>query len=152
MSVRFELSVTALFLLFAIGCQHRPEPKIVRDKVTKVTGTVLIDGNPEPMVAVKLSRLNGPDRNAGTSQHVVPAGVTDEEGNFSIGTYDAGADADGAPEGEYAVIVIWGQPVMRARYSGDRLNGKYSNPAKSNFKVKVEDEPVDLGVLDLTTK
>ena len=151
--VAFRFSWLSLLLMFAAGCQHGPDPKIERDKVTKVVGKVLIDGNPQPMVAVKLSRLNGPDPSAETSKGVgvVPSGFTDEEGNFSIGTYDAGADADGAPEGDYAVIVIWGERALRGRYQGDKFNGKYSNPAKSDFRVTVGDDPVDLGTIELTT-
>ncbi|HEY0985291.1 hypothetical protein [Schlesneria sp. T3-172] len=150
---RFLLMMVTLgiFLGF-IGCERGPKG-VVRDKVSKVTGTLLIDGEPESMVAVRLIRVNGPDPEAGTSQVIVPSAYTDDEGKFTIGTYEGGPNADGAPKGDYAVVFQWGQiNLIGGNYAGDKFKGKYSDPEKSEIKLTVADAPVDLGEIQLSTK
>jgi hypothetical protein len=155
MTIRTHLlcawTICLLAFSSSIGCTKKDE--FVRDPVNKVTGTLLIDGNPEPMVAVRLVRIEGADEGAGTSKALGPSAFTDGEGNFSIGTYDKGPDADGAPDGEYAMTFQWGQMnLMGGLYTGDKLNGKYADSKKSEYKVTVAGEPVDLGVIELSTK
>ena len=44
---------------------------------------------------------------------------------------------------------------MNGRFEGDKLNGRYSDPEKSEFTVTVKEgdkEGVDLGIITLTTK
>ena len=80
------------------------------------------------------------------------AAFTDEEGRFSIGTYEG---ADGAPEGEYKLTFLWGQfSLMSGQYGGpDKLKKRYLNPEKSEFQFTVKPgEPTDLGTIELTTK
>ena len=76
---------------------------------------------------------------------------TDENGKFSASTYDAG---DGAPEGEYSVTFEWNKlNTVSMSFDGDKLDGKYNDPKKSTFKIKVEDgKPADMGKIELTTK
>lgn len=143
--------LSLIFMTLASGCGG-PKNTFVRDKTTKVTGVVLIDGKPEPMVGVRLNREGGPDGSAGTSKMLTPSGMTDEEGKFAIGTYDKGPEGDGAPDGTYTLTFQWGQiNMLGGRYEGDKFNGKYADPAKSEFKVEVAGDAVDLGVIELAT-
>jgi hypothetical protein len=75
---------------------------------------------------------------------------TDQDGKFSVSTYEAG---DGAPEGQYAVTFVWNQlDRMSMSYQGDKLNGKYADPDSSEFKVTVKaGQPADMGRIELTT-
>ena len=145
-------AILVLLLLGPLGCERGPKG-IERDKVTKVTGTLLIDGEPEAMVAVRLIRVNEPEADSQTSQALTPSGFTDDEGKFSIGTYEWGPHADGAPTGEYVLTIEWGQvSLMGENYVSDRFKGKYSDPKKSEISLSVEDTPVDLGEIELSTK
>ena len=74
---------------------------------------------------------------------------TDAEGRFKAWTYQAD---DGVPPGDYTVTFddqSKTQPHMRS--SPDLFNGKYSDPKKSEFKVKVPEsgEPIDMGTIEL---
>lgn len=70
----------------------------------------------------------------------LPHGEVDADGRFRIGTYDT---ADGAPAGEYAVTITWPEtkadPGGGEVTTGDRLGGRYSDPAKSKWKVQIRD-------------
>lgn len=152
MRVCWYLCALPLILTLAVGCKKGPPP-LVRDPVVKVTGTLLIDGNPEPQVAIRLVPVDGPNEELGTSRDLTPSAFTEADGKFSIGTYDKGPGADGAPSGEYVAIVQWGAiNLMGGMYAGDKFNGKYMDPKKSEIKVSVQDKPVDLGTIELTTK
>jgi hypothetical protein len=87
------------------------------------------------------------------SQHpTVSQTATDADGNFAISTYAAG---DGVPAGEYVLVFSWKEfNIMARAYSGpDKLKGRYSDPKTSQIKVSVkEGEPLDLGIIPLTTK
>ncbi|MBL8848318.1 MAG: hypothetical protein JNG89_01480 [Planctomycetaceae bacterium] len=139
-------------ILTLVGCGSS-EPPMQRDTVHKVTGKILIDGKPEPTVAIRLTRLGDADPNAGTSKSISPGGFTDTDGTFAIGTYEGGANGDGAPDGKYALTVQWGQVnLLGGRYEGDKFNGKYADPATSEFIVRVEGGPVQIPTIELNTK
>ena len=125
-----------------------------RDAVSKVKGTVLIDGKAEPMVAVGMVRVDAADASAGASKGLSPSGFTDATGKFSIGTYEGGPDGDGAPNGKYVLTFSWGNFNLMGggRYEGDKFNGKYSDPKKSEFKVEVAGQPVEIPTIELNTK
>ena len=69
---------------------------------------------------------------------------------FQISTYETG---DGVPEGEYRLTFQAGQMNLVSRsYTGDLLNGRYSDPQKSEFTLTVAGtDPIDLGTIDLKT-
>lgn len=135
------------------GCQQGPKG-VARDKVSKVTGKLRIDGEAHESVAIRLIRIGEANPAAGTSKALTSSALTDKDGKFSIGTYENGPNADGAPVGEYALVFQWGQINLMGggNYGGDKFNGKYADPAKSEFKVTVADKPVDLGTIELSTK
>lgn len=76
----------------------------------------------------------------GPLKDVLPHGEVGSDGTFQIGTFAAG---DGAPAGEYAVTITWPE-TTRDRdgaevTGGDRLNGRYSDPARSKWKVQIKE-------------
>lgn len=146
------LGLVVLVLVPLVSGCAKEKSTFVRDPVSKVTGAVLIDGKPETMVAVRLMRVGGPDETAGTSKMLTPSAFTDADGKFSIGTYDFGPGADGAPNGEYKITFQWGQINLLGggRYEGDKFNGKYADPEKSPWSVTVAGQPVDVGTIELT--
>lgn len=144
MQNRFGLSLLPAVLSMIIGCGGAEAPSIVRDPVSKVTGKLLINGKPEASVLVRLNPVGSSD-----PDKKKPDGMTDAEGNFSIGTYEG--SGDGAPNGEYAVTFQWGmRALMGGNYGGDKFAGKYIDPEKSEFKLTVAGEPIDMGVIELT--
>jgi hypothetical protein len=145
-------SAVGLLLLVMAGCGTE-ENGFQRDPVTNVTGTVLVDGKPQKMVAVRLERIGGPDATATTSKMLTPGGFTDEQGKFSIGTYEGGPESDGAPDGEYQLTFQWGQISLMGggRYEGDKFKGRYADPKKSQWKVTVAGQAVDVGTINLST-
>lgn len=150
MNVRRRLcaGVMAGLTLLAVGCSGR-EPPQPRNRVETfpVTGTVRVDGKPVAQIAVRLHPV-GAENSGGLP---TASGFTDDEGRFSVGTYESGG---GAPAGMYVITFQWGQlSLLSGRYEGDRFEGKYADPQKSPFRVVVEKgKPTDVGVIELTTK
>ena len=62
-----------------------------------VTGDVLVDGQPAEGATVTLQPVGG-------SAHGTPSGVVTEDGSFTLSTFPHG---DGAPAGQYAVVITW---------------------------------------------
>jgi hypothetical protein len=134
----------ALLLAIAVGCSPQGPP---RTPTYPVTGQVLVDGQPAADLAVFFTNVNGVDKNEPTYS----TANTDADGRFKVSTYESG---DGIPEGTYSVTFMWGQVnLMTMSYGGpDKLNGRYSDAATSQFKVTVKrGEPADMGKLTLST-
>jgi len=130
--------------VFVAGCgQSGPE----RIPTYPVVGRLLVDGEPAEMVAVHCVRLSEADKENPTESQCFTAA----DGSFTIGTYES---MDGVPEGEYALTFQWGEwNLFSHSYSGDKLNGRYSDPAKSDVKFEVvPGERKDLKTIELTTK
>jgi hypothetical protein len=145
---RFQQTVLLFWLVglaLAAGCG---EKQGFRKETFPVTGTVLVDGQPASLVQVSLHDVKGMDK-----QHpTLSSGFTGDDGKFSLTTYEFG---DGVPEGEYKVTFMLGQlNMVSMQYGGpDKLNARYSDPEKTEFRVKVEKgKPADMGKIELTTK
>ncbi len=154
MSNRAEYRSVLLVLLLA-GCggglseQQRLE-KIMGGEVKKVTpvsGTVLVDNEPQPRIAVLLYKADGSER-IGTIGPVFTAA----DGKFTFTTYKAG---DGLEEGIYKLAFV-GQHYSKSKgnFDGpDLLNGRYSDPVKSEFVLDVvEGSPQPNLKFELTTR
>jgi hypothetical protein len=109
-----------------------------------VRGTVLVDGKPakDAMITFHPKAMTG-------DRPYLPSAQTNENGEFSAGTFAAG---DGAPTGEYEITIVW--PVRRnpvsTLWEGDKLNGRYANKAKTTLRVTVEKQPLQLPPFELT--
>lgn len=70
-----------------------------------------------------------------------PVGETDKDGKFTL---NAGAQSNGAPPGEYVVTFDWPRVETDRKNSGietevDLFKGRYSDPARSQWKVTIKD-------------
>jgi hypothetical protein len=82
-----------------------------------------------------------------------PRATVQSGGAFTVGTYES---SDGAPAGEYVVLVQWPTAPVDLEISestaegiDDRLQGRYLDPRKSPLTVVINEEPNDLGRLEL---
>jgi hypothetical protein len=136
----------ALILVLCLVCCSCKE-SVSRKATYPVTGTVLIDGKAVDQVAVRCISKTGLDAADPTESSC----FTDKDGKFTIATYEQG---DGVPVGSYTLTFQWGERnLFSGTYSGDKLNGKYSDAktSKVSFEVK-EGVPTDLGTIELSTK
>lgn len=143
----FCLVSLPLLCLSLYSCAGEEKP--FRKEVIPVTGQVQVDGqSPGSPVQIEAHFVGQAD----TEHPTLSTAMTDANGNFVFSTYETG---DGLPPGEYQLTVSWREfNAVSSSFGGpDKLNGRYSKPEDSGFEVKVEsDKPVDLGVLELTTK
>jgi hypothetical protein len=140
MKVHFCQGALLLLALILAGCssEQRGGPRMA---TYPVTGIVTVDGKPAAQLTVECH----PEPGAQLKHEV--ATLTDDQGKFSIATYEAG---DGIPEGSYKLAFIWIEPGIAAR---DRLKGAYADKKKSTHTVTVvKGQPTDLGTIELTTK
>jgi hypothetical protein len=118
----------------APGCAKKGN----RLPVYPARGQVLVGGKPAKGVFVYL----WPASTAGVDAYC-PTGQTDENGTFTLSTYDPG---DGAPEGEYAVTADW--PVrfnpISNRWEGDQLKGRFADPKGSKVRATISPGPNEL--------
>jgi hypothetical protein len=93
---------------------------------------------------------------------IFPGAVTGPDGKFEVMTYEAG---DGAPQGEYAIILFWppdfDDPLATSgNQSGDsvqsipagppdRFGGKYFDPRKTKWSVVVKETEIEIPVIQL---
>ena len=111
-----------------------------REPVYAVGGKVLADGKPAEGALVMFHQVGADQKTA-----VKPSGRTGPDGTFRMSSYTAN---DGAPEGEYAVTIVWPTrpPPNRpdAEDGPDRLKGRLADPKTSKWRVKVEKKPLEL--------
>ncbi len=135
--------LTLCVLLCSCGRSGQP-----RKETFPVTGEVSVDGKSVERLAVTCHAVQGID----TEHPTYSQAFTDKDGKFKISTYQ---QADGVPEGEYAITFFWGEMnLLSMTYGGpDKLKDRYNDPKKSTFRIKVEKgKPTDLGKIELTTK
>lgn len=137
--------VSLIMLMLTAGCAEKP----YRKPTFPVIGKVVVDGA-APGSEIQIGcHPTGP---MDTDHPTFSQSATDADGNFSISTYISG---DGVPAGEYTLTFSWQEfNVISRNYSGpDKLNGRYSDPAKSEIKITVaEGKQLDLKTIELTTK
>jgi hypothetical protein len=111
-----------------------------------VKGQLLIQGKPAEGALVILQPKDNP--NTAEWSAGFPHATTVADGKFEVATY---ADNDGAPAGDYVVLVSWSTPNPQNEESSspDRLGGRYFDPAKSKLAAKVEPRPTELPPINL---
>jgi hypothetical protein len=112
------------------GCSRNIKPP----STVPVSGVVTMQGKPAVGIRVKFH----PQFNMGRIKYI-PVGETGPEGQFTLST---GAPANGAPPGEY--LVTFEKPEIESSKQHnfieteiDAFQGKYSDPAQSQWKVKI---------------
>ncbi|MBN9120326.1 MAG: hypothetical protein J0I06_14410 [Planctomycetes bacterium] len=116
----------------AVGCGG--SGGISAPKTAPVSGTVLVKGKPAAGVKVTFH----PQFDMGAVKFT-PNGETNKEGRFTLNTAAAGT---GAPPGGYAVtfeLLRGGTDKNGQDVEVDVWKGKYADPARSSFKVTIED-------------
>jgi len=121
--------VCAAGVMLGSGCgQGRP-------KLVKVSGQILIDGQPLPKAAIQVLPQGGRPATA----------TSDEQGRFTLTTFESG---DGVMPGTHPVIVVAitnPKPGLQTLYCPE----KYGDPATSDLKLTV-DKPTDQAKIELT--
>jgi hypothetical protein len=148
-SLRIALSLFAMAAFVAIGgCG---DGKIAR---YQVSGTVMVDGKAaEGAQVVFCPAVSGPEL-----ENFRPAGFTDSTGKFTLTTIDS---TDGAPAGQYKVLVKWqaqsasaddGRGGRGGPKGPDRLKGKYYNLDTTPLSATIEEKSNELPPFELSTK
>ena len=105
-----------------------------------VKGRVLVNGEPAGGMYIRFHALQSDL----VGQDAQPVAISDEDGGFELSSFSAG---DGAAAATYQVSFFW--PVTPMVPSEDRLQGMFSNPKQSGFKVTVDAESIDLEPFEL---
>lgn len=140
MVLRSAACVGCLLALAAtIGCGP-PEGQMV---VYPVSGSVTVAGQPAAGAKVTLIGL---DEKFSDPKSPIPTATVGDDGSFQITSY---APADGAPDGNYRVVILWEEATPEnadpesAPAPKDKLGGKY-NHDKSTLKVTIPPESTTL--------
>jgi 3',5'-cyclic AMP phosphodiesterase CpdA len=118
-----------------------------------VRGTLLLDGSPIPYARVAFYALEsmGKKEKDGTDKKkavYMADALAEPDGTFTLTTYVA---RDGAPAGEYAVVVTMREPLadFQARPVPNRLPPRYARAETTPLRVQVRSEANEL-TLNLT--
>lgn len=138
--MRFALGVVLAALMGLVGSCSSKEPKI-----HPVRGEVFVNGWPAHEALV----LFVPVSESYPAKYGRPFAQVGEDGSFALSTV---GKSDGAPVGEYSVLISWKERsgLLKDQFDGkDRLDGVYNDPSKPKFRVKVEAKPNQLQRFDL---
>lgn len=119
------------FALMATGCSRSGE---ARRPTFPVTGKILDGAKPIANATVVLHPIGG----EGAPK---PRGKTDENGNFTLTTYDGN---DGAPAGKYQVTVELWATVSADGGPVNRIPARYARPETSGFTAEIGQGPTEL--------
>jgi len=123
------------------GCGKPQEPW---EKVYPATGVVTYRGQPLSGAVVTLI-----SEDADFPNSVRPTAVTGDDGGFEVGTYSA---ADGAPAGEYKVLVLHYPvqgPAENPHAGPNDLPPIYAKAETTTLKISVAEEENELPPLEL---
>jgi hypothetical protein len=111
-----------------------------------VSGTVLYKGQPAKGATVFFVRQGGDPSN-----EPMLMGLVQDDGSFSL-VY--GSLGQGAPPGEYDVLIEWKQRARRSRglaqHAPDRLKGRYADSKRPRLHATVKAEKNGLPPFELT--
>ena len=122
------MGLLVILLLMLPGCS---KDNIVI-QTHKISGRILYDGKAAEGVSVYFGPIAAPrvpDIPAN------PYGVTDKQGRFTISTYGEG---DGAPQGEYQIMMIWVDKNSKEESSPDKFYGWF-DAVNSKIMVQIKD-------------
>jgi len=126
-----------LTAVLTVSCSSGP-------KLTPVRGKVLYGGQPAEGAVVVFHRKDSEPNNP------TPSGTVLADGSFTLHTHPHG---NGAPPGEYTVVITWYPPNARELENPhNKLPARYASVAESPLKVIVGAEPTDLEAFDIPAK
>jgi hypothetical protein len=141
-SAVLNLCTASLVVALVAGCGSG---KPAWERVQPVSGSVKLGGQPIPgaMIILVPKDKEVPDK-------VRPSAIADATGLFELGTY---SDTDGAPEGDYDVVVTW-RPLVdngggNMSQGPNRLPERYSRPETSQLTVHIAADDSELKPIDL---
>jgi hypothetical protein len=143
---KFRITAVLAAIAFA-GCGEPPKdaPQVA---LHPLTGIVNVNGKPAKGAIVSLHASGKPE--LGT---VTPHGIADENGKFSLTTYEP---EDGAPEGKYQVTVSWADRIAGSssdpEYGPEKLPPRYQNPAMSGLELEVKPGLSEAIVMELKSR
>lgn len=126
----FGCAATTLVALATTSCGPKQKPTYPTE------GKLLINGQPAANVTVFFNAINPAD-----AESTRAYATTTADGTFSLTTHNA---YDGAPEGEYVVTLLYEplmSPLSRPKGKPPTFDKKYTNPAASPLRAKVEKKP-----------
>lgn len=116
------------------------------NKLYPVSGKVTYKGAPAVGATVFLQRQGADPLNEQTIM-----GIVQENGSFTL---VCGPQGQGAPPGEYAVLIEWKRHANRAKglaqKAPDRLKGRYADPKRPRLRAVVKPGANDLPPFELT--
>lgn len=135
-------------ILFAVAAGCSESQSVL--KCVPVSGKVLVDGRPPVRAEVRLRPalpLDDP-----MNRSIEPYAFVRADGTFTVGTY---LSDDGAPEGEYALTLVWPTVTVEGGeeiFGADRFKGRFANPGAPITTIRVEDDEITIPDINLTTK
>ena len=123
-------------LPFLTGCGDS-SPPVASVPCHLAKGTLIIGDKPAAGATIILV----PKTEIAGSTTPRPQGKVDDNGTFQLSTFGTN---DGAPAGEYGLIVFW-----PGNDSDDRLNGRYDTPAETKQTVKIAEGTNDIPPIKL---
>lgn len=118
-------------------------------------GTVNVDGRPAEGAIVVFCPVDP----SVELEHLRPAGKSDASGHFELTTFDP---ADGAPAGQFKVLVKWPAPTPAgedregrpgaANKGPDRLKGKFYNLDTTPLTATIEEQSNELPPFELKSQ
>lgn len=133
-------------LIVTIGCSSGGGPTL-----HPVTGKILVDDQPAAGATVVFHPTSA------TAEALRPSGVAGADGTFTLNTYPHG---NGAPEGEYVVLVTWFESLPPPKDDDDadppapksKLPARYTDVTKSGLKATIKSGDNTLEPFKLTAK
>jgi len=141
---RLKFCLALVGLTAIAGCGEKGIP------CNPVHGSVLVDGKPADGAMVIFCPVGGSEQ----VQKTRPFGFTGSDGKFELLTVKKD---DGAPAGDYKVLVQWpaksasNDPNSRSM-GGDRLHGRYMNLEKSQLTATVKQGSNDIPPFELKSQ
>lgn len=138
----FDIYHTRAYSLFFI-IQSWIKPHAIRRKFIPVKGRLLINGQPAKS-RIQITARESDALPEDTGKHA----FTEANGDFQFSTVELG---DGLLSGIYDITILWGHTDPRkTSYLGpDRLAKRYDQDHPWKKALIVEDNPVELGTIDL---
>jgi hypothetical protein len=132
--------IGGLFAVALLGCGGSEGPKL-----SAVRGKVLHGDTPAEGATVVFQPKSKDAQNIAP-----PSGTVQADGSFTLRTHPHG---EGAPPGEYIVLVTWYPPNAREKENAkNKLPAKYSDPAQTPFTATVKDGATELEPFQIPKK
>lgn len=133
------------------SCEQAQKGGIDRKPVQPVTGKLTLNGEPAPAGMQILAHPKA-EIESGRQAYRPINGHVDENGTLSFTTYDKG---DGLPTGQYVLTFEW-RPMRQTiamfgapQFYEDQLQGKFVDPAASEYTIAIAEGENDIGQFDL---